>query len=176
MFCSYSAYDRLHKRIVELEDLLTGLVVDIAQVHAGEYVYPYQTPYSEDPHHSLVVEFRLILRNRDGRTPTTTQLTGCSIDAHSAKLKSLEFAGDPNTIERAGLYRTVDAGITREVIVIAEFELPISHTHIAATRVCGKLSMTDTRGGTYAKDYSAELLKNPVGGVVGAERDKNANN
>ena len=159
-----AAYSRVRTRIDDLEARLSGVAVDLVGVYAGEHVYPFETPHSGPPHHSLVVEFQLALRNRDGQAPTTVQLSGCTVDVPDAKLESLRFAGDPNTTEQAGEYRTVGAGTTRGVVVSAVFELPLSQTHIGAECVCGTLSLRDTRDSSYGKEYSTELVKNPVGG------------
>lgn len=157
------AYSRAFDAVDELEERFSGAAVGLASVTAGEYVSPIATPYAGAPLHSVVIDFRLVVRNRDGQAATTVELRDCTLDVASAVRIDLGFAEPLGMNKQPPLLRTVEAGTTREVSGGALFELPFSQTHIPERCVHGEITLLDTRGKNYKILFTAELIKNPVG-------------
>jgi hypothetical protein len=155
-------YSRIFDERDQIKERLQGVVVNIAKVSPKEHVCPIDT---EDwvAHHHITIDFDLTLHNRD-TSATTVSIKDCTLNVPGAVRKDLKFFGvSQSPVEDPpGLLRNVPAGVTRPAKGLALFALPVSEFHIQATSVSGTIMFSDTRENTYEKDFSEELIKNPI--------------
>lgn len=163
--CSFTAFSRAHDRAEAAERRLSGLSIDVTSVTAGEYVYPKDIMAPRvKAHHSVVIELALAVRNHDGENTCSIELLNCTTDLRSEPCDKLGFERGiyNNIVEDEPGCRTIPNGVIRPLVVSVLYNLPISATHIAATKVTGVLELRDNRKTPLTVPFSSDLTKNPV--------------
>lgn len=163
--CNFSAFSRASVRAEAAAQRLSGLSIDLTSVAAGEHVCPKDiTASGVEAHHSVVIDLTLAVRNHDGSNASSIELVTCTTNLQPEPCDEVYFRSDlyNNIREHHRSYRSVPAGVIRQLGAVVVCHLPISETHISATKVTGVVELRDNRKTPFMVSFSSDLIKNPV--------------
>jgi hypothetical protein len=158
-----TAFSRAVIRAEDAERKLAGLWVEIESVTAGEHLRTKESLYEGPPHHSVVIELRLVARNRDGQNACSIELLGCDANLSDGQPATLYFLPeiDQTSINRDPR-RLIPSGDMKTLTVMAIYNLALTETHIEQGSVVGTLRLSDNRGTKFNVPFSSSLIKNPI--------------
>jgi hypothetical protein len=110
--------------------------------------------------HFAYIKFALTVRNRNGREPAAVELVGCSTDMQQGTLCRLVFLGDPmSPIDNpVSTNRRISQGDIRNVVVQAEFTLPMVEEPVLTTGIKGVLNLANNRDNAISVPFDANVI------------------
>lgn len=142
------ARSNVEKQNAVLQQRLQNLSIELMSVEAMETLHPENSP-SIPAYHRVYIDFTLKASNGDGQNASTIEPVACASDLRSnGQCDRLGFNENvyDNLVERDLFYRRIPAGAIRFVTLRAVYDLPMSDSHILATKLSGILTLRDNRG------------------------------
>lgn len=157
-YANLVAYGGVIDRATKAERRLQGVIFLPDSAQAREELR-HQNHIKEDgEYHYVLVNFALVVKNRDATMTSTVELCNCMIDiSEKCELRSLMF--DRLADERSPKFRDIAAGTTRRVAGRAVWQLPYSSALLRQTAVTVTLRLRDTRDLEQTVEFKRQLVK-----------------